>query len=353
MTADVAAGTVIDADGASLRVLIVDDSVVARAVLGRIVDEATGLRVVAACASAGHALAWLEHDRADVILLDLEMPGRSGLVALPDLLRAGRGARILVVSSAASEGTAVALEALSLGAVDTIVKPTPADLGRDFGFRLVEKIERIGRAMRQAHVVRPIGLRPPSIVPLDVLAIGGSTGGIEALAAFFRALPPQFAAPILVTQHLPSTFMTHLANQLSLLSGRQASVAIDGERLRRSEIYIAPGDAHLTVTGLAGYARVALTHAPTPTRCCPSVDVMIASLAAHGSGAAAVVLSGMGRDGLEGARTLAAADGTVLAQDEASSTIWGMPGGIARAGLATAVAPPTALAEYIGQRGSR
>ena len=147
--------------------------------------------------------------------------------------------------------------------------------------------------------------------------------------------------------------MPHLAKQIARWSDRIATVAVDGARICASHVLIAPGHAHLGVAGRAGYARVALSEIAVPTRCCPSVDPMIASLAPFGTGAVAVVLSGMGNDGLTGGRVLALAGGTVLAQDAASSAVWGMPGAIARARLATLVAPPDKLAKYLVARGSR
>lgn len=337
---------------APIRVLIVDDSTIARAALAAIVGNAPALVVAGECDTAERALAWLGNNSADVVLLDLDMPGRGGLASLPDLIAAGGGARVIVVSGAAGHGAQASLEALALGAAETIVKPGFGAMGNVFGHGLIKRIERLG-SVRVRQTAVPIALRAPVTTPVDLLAVGASTGGIEALAAFLKALPVTFDAPVLVTQHLPPSFMPYLADQLADVSGRPASVAADGERIRRGHILVAPGERHLNVSGLAGYARIALSDTPAPTRCCPSVDSMFASLAPFGAGAAAVVLSGMGRDGVLGAQALALAGGSVVAQDEASSAIWGMPGAVARGGLASLVGPPAALARHVAARGVR
>lgn len=336
-----------------IRVLIVDDSAVARAALAAMIADAPSLAVAGQVENAERAVRWLASERADVVLLDLDMPGRGGLAALPDLIAAGQGARVLVVSAAAGRGAKATLEALGLGAADTLAKPSPAHMGRAFAVTLVTRIERLGLAERPTGATSPIGLRAPPNAPVDILAIGSSTGGIEALSAFLRALPSAFTPPILITQHLPPPFMPYLAQQLSAVSERCASVAIDGERVRDRHIFVAPGNAHLGVSGRAGYARIALTDAVSATRCCPSVDPMFTAIATFGAGAIGVVLSGMGCDGLAGARLIALAGGSLLAQDEASSAVWGMPGTIARAGLATAVGTPESLARHVGARASR
>jgi two-component system chemotaxis response regulator CheB len=187
--------------------------------------------------------------------------------------------------------------------------------------------------------------------PLQVLAIGASTGGIHALGGFFGHLPRQIGLPILVTQHLPRAFMSVFARQLGTASGRKAFVAEDGMELVADQILIAPGDAHLTVERWGRTGVVRLSRSPAASGCLPSVDPMLASLAPlYGSGAVAVILSGMGRDGAIGAARLVECGGSVLVQDEDSCAVWGMPRAALEAGLACAIMPPDKLAHRIGSR---
>lgn len=336
-----------------IAVLIIDDSAVARAALSRIVASSEDLQLSTAVDGAAQAIAWLKVNRVDVVLLDLEMPGVGGLAALPELIAAGRGAHILIVSSTAGEGAAATIKALALGASDTLTKPVPGQLNQNFGRVLIDRIRRLGRAMTVSKPAELVSLRPAANAPIAVLAIGASTGGLNALAQFFETLPPDFGAPILITQHLPPSFMGYFADQIAAMAGRFARVAKEGDKLIGGEILVAPGHAHLTVVQAQGRLAISLFSGTAPTRCCPSVDPMLSSIAAvAGENAVAVILSGMGRDGASGAEAVVAAGGTVLAQDSTTSAVWGMPGVVARAGLATLVASPGALAEHVAWRGS-
>lgn len=336
-----------------ISVLIVDDSAVARAALSRIIESGHGLALAGAVDSAAAAIGWLQRHAADVVLLDIEMPRISGLAALPELLDAGRGAQILIVASTAREGTEATLRALALGAADTLAKPSIGQLNQQFGSTLIERVLRLGRARRVERDLVRFTLRPKLASPVALLAIGASTGGIKALLEFFEKIVPTFDAPILITQHLPPTFMPYFADQVAAMAGRVARVAQAGEWVSRGEILVAPGDAHLTVRAVHSRFRVELSSAPAASRCCPSVDPMLNTVAeAAGPGAVAVVLTGMGRDGEHGAAQIIARGGSVIVQDDASSAVWGMPGTVARAGLASMVAAPSYLAEHVVRRGS-
>lgn len=337
----------------AMRVLIVDDSAVARAVIGRVIDGSDRFMVSGSVGDVAAALTFLTRATVDFILLDINLPGVDGITALPDLIAAGGRARVVIVSSSAAEGAAQTVQALALGAADTLVKPEAGALSGRFAMMLLEKLERLAVS---AATAAPPRSAPP--VPrhasdqYDIVAIGASTGGIHALSGLLRELPAGFRLPILVTQHLPTTFMPYFAAQLALLAGRPCDVATDRLRIRPGRLIVAPGDAHLTVAPLAdGTACVRLTRTPSISGCMPSVDPMLTSIAAvFGARTLGVVLSGMGRDGAEGARALREAGGAVVVQDEASSVIWGMPGAVAAAGLADAVLPPEAIGQLIAKR---
>lgn len=338
----------------NIRLMIVDDSIVARAVLSRMVEVGRGIEISAVAGTAEDALEALGHVRVDVILLDLEMPGAGGLTKLPEIIAAARGAQVLVVSSIAGQGAAATMEALAQGAADTLLKPGNGRFQGRFSDILTAKIHALGQSHSEAsptaanHKVAP--LRAMGSDLLSILAIGASTGGIHALGRFFAELPPRVGAPILVTQHLPVPFMDVFARQLSTASGRIARIAVDGAPLIDDQVVIAPGDAHLTVErGWDGTLRVRLTHGRAASGCLPSVDPMLTSIAALDlAGAAAVILSGMGRDGVAGAADLVRTGGSVLVQDEVSSAVWGMPRAVAEAGLASAILSPEKLARRVG-----
>jgi two-component system chemotaxis response regulator CheB len=339
-----------------IRVMIVDDSSVARAVLSRMLDPHEDIEVAARAGSAAEALELLKAVQVDVILLDIEMPRISGLDALPDILRAGAGARVLIVSSLAEEGAEATVKALALGAADTLPKPAVGAFGGRYSEILAERLRHIGRVSRGprsggSDEADKFRLRAMPDAWPTCIAIGASTGGLQALNEFLPALPPRCGVPILVTQHLPDAFMAVFARQLAVAAGRPAIVAADGLALAADRIHIAPGDAHLTVERKGGRVVARLDRAPAASGCLPSVDPMLASVAEiYGAGAVGVVLSGMGRDGLDGARRVIASGGAILAQDRSSSAVWGMPRGVAEAGLASAVLAPVDLARRLSAR---
>jgi two-component system chemotaxis response regulator CheB len=345
--------------------LIVDDSAVARAVLARMISQHDCFEIVDAVASAADALARLAmpDGAVDVILLDIEMPGRSGIAALPDLIERSGGARVLVVSALADDGAAATVEALTLGAADTLPKPGVGSFGGQFSEVLRERLLRLGRA----ETVRPVE-RPTSAIrltyplapiraddrALECIAIGGSTGGPHAIAALLRALPAALDVPILVTQHLPAAFMPIFAGQIESLSGRKTVVAREGMTIAHGRVHIAPGHAHLCVERIDNDVIVRLRQHVVSSGCLPSVDPMFTTVAAaYGAAVAGVVMSGMGRDGTVGARDLIEAGADLWAQDAESSVIWGMPGSVAKAGLAVAVLPPDGIARRLQRRWER
>jgi two-component system chemotaxis response regulator CheB len=334
-----------------IRVMIVDDSLVARTVLSRIIDPEPDLEITAKATTAEMALTRLAEGAPDVILLDLEMPGMGGLEALPKILAGSHGAQVLVVSSLTAEGAEHTLSALSMGAADTLLKPRSGEFGDAYRTALLGKIRALGRALADSAssaAVIPPAERPRPRKPARVIAIGASTGGIHALCLLLGALPRAIELPILVTQHLPGSFMPVLARQLALASGRPAAVCAPGDALRAGAILVAPGDGHMTVHERGGRLVTGIATHKVRSGCTPSVDPLFETLADATRGQAiGVVLSGMGRDGAEGAAKLAAAGGTLFAQDAATSSVWGMPRAIAEQGIAAAVLPPEAIAERI------
>ncbi|MFL6778919.1 MAG: chemotaxis-specific protein-glutamate methyltransferase CheB [Sphingomicrobium sp.] len=336
--------------------MIVDDSMVARAVLSRMIDADGGFEIAGIAGTAEDAIDALGQVMVDIILLDLEMPGVGGLKALPRILEAAKGAKVLIVSSLAEEGAEETVAALALGAADTLPKPGTGRFNGRFSEVLLGKLRELGYADRSSVPVSQVASASRTIAvqsdaPLRLLAIGASTGGIHALGTFFAALPDRIGVPILVTQHLPPAFMTVFARQLSIAARREAVVAEDGTRLLPDRIVVAPGEAHLMVDEVNGILVARLLQAKVNSGCMPSVDPMLASAGqVIGGGALGVVLTGMGRDGVEGARRLVEAGGSVMAQDEATSAVWGMPRAIADAGLACAVLPPDKLARRVASR---
>jgi len=337
--------------------MIVDDSMVARAVLSRMIESDDEFEICAVAGTAEDAIEALHAVRVDVILLDLEMPGAGGLKSIPRIIAAAGGARIMIVSSLAEEGAEETVAALALGAADTLPKPGTGRFNGRFSEILVGKLKALGHADQRPAPAVPRNLdlgnqlRSMPADPIDILAIGASTGGIHALGTLFQHLPKRIGVPILVTQHLPAPFMSVFARQLGMAAQREAVVAEHGMALLPDRIIVAPGDAHLTVEMVGGSPVVRLVTGPSTSGCLPSLDPMLSSVGVlFGSTSLGVVLTGMGRDGVEGAGRMVACGGSILAQDEASCAVWGMPRAVLEAGLACAVMPPDKLARRIASR---
>lgn len=341
----------------TIRVMVIDDSITARSALVRTIDARRDMTVVATAGSAEVGLELLADKAVDVILLDLEMPGMGGLRALPSILEKSCGAQVLVVSSLTTAGAEHTLSALAMGAADTLAKPSAGNFGEAYRGELLGKI--VALAQRAGRTPAPVSPTAPAKPALQlrtgpgVIAIGASTGGIHALGRFFGALPRGVDCPILVTQHLPEAFMPVFARQIATMSHRPASIAQDGMALRRGEVLIAPGSGHMSLRSHNGDVVVEIVQMQAASGCCPSVDPMFEAVAEHfGRTALGVVLSGMGRDGSIGAQSLARAGGLLLAQDEESCAVFGMPRGLVEAGLAHAVRAPEDLARMIGDKGA-
>lgn len=343
--------------GRKAAVMIVDDSLTVRTVLSRTIEKEPDLHVVATANTAEQALAKLDEASVDIILLDLEMPGMGGIAALPTLLEKSGGAKIMVVSALTEVGAKHTLSALSMGAVDTLLKPSSGTFDDTYRAVLVEKIRGLCdglsqiRETGQSIAVPPPQLRKPSRKLARVVAIGGSTGGIHALCQFLRNLPERVGVPILVTQHLPSSFVSVLARQIELASGRTARVAKENIQLEPDKILIAPGDSHMVITK-AGEKYVASTSREIASSgCMPSADPMFRSVGdVFGDRGLGIVLSGMGRDGIEGAARIVEQGGTMIAQNEESSAVWGMPRAVVEAGFASAILTPEEIAREVSAK---
>ncbi len=336
----------------SVRVMVIDDSLTVRTVFSRMIDRETDLAVVAQAGTAEQALMVLRSTKVDVVLLDLEMPGMGGLEALPKILETS-GAQVLVVSSLTADGAEATVSALQMGAADTMLKPRPGGFTEDYRSNLLGKIRALG-GQAPAGGTPSSPARAPSpaqrITPKRprVVAIGASTGGIHALNLFLRRLPKSFELPILITQHLPESFIPVFARQMETAAGREAVLAGEGTPIRNSQLVIAPGHGHMIVRRSGSEVVTGLAHHAVKSGCRPSVDPMFETLAdAYDGHVAAVLLSGMGRDGTDGAERIAAAGGGIYAQDEATCAVWGMPRAVAERGLACAVCPPEDLADRI------
>ena len=341
----------------SIRVMLVDDSLVVRSVLERILGGQPGMTICASVASAADALDWLAADRADVIVLDIEMPGMSGITALPHILEQAAHARVLILSSNCEEGGPAAVEALARGASDTLAKPGRGSFAGQFSEILVQRVRSLAAAPSQQVPVLPTNVRiNPALVmpapdgPIACIAVAASTGGIPAFASFLTNLDARIAAPILLTQHLPDAFIPYYAQQIAAASKRTVFVASAGMRLQPRAVYLAPGDAHLSLVRIGRHVEILLERHAVANGCCPSADPMFSAMAdVYGARGVGIVLSGMGRDGAEGAAELRSAGGLVLAQAPESCVVWGMPGAVANSGTANAVLNPDAMAVLLGR----
>jgi two-component system chemotaxis response regulator CheB len=338
--------------------MLCDDSPTARAILTRLLGSDPAVQVVARVGDGQQALDALPTARPDVVLLDLEMPVMDGMTALPLLLRADPRPVVIVASALTQRGAAAAMAALRGGASDYIPKPGAAGGGAaDAVFRaeLLEKVKGWARMRRGAalpgqprRTIPAAVAPPPGTARPQMVVVGSSTGGPQVLAALLRAMGPPPDMPMLIVQHMPAGFTTMLADHLNRIGVLAVAEAQDGEILRAGRAYLAPGDRHLLVEREAGGLVARLRDDPPEHFCRPALDPTLRSAARACDGRVlAVVLTGMGHDGLAGCRILAAAGGTVLAQDEASSVVWGMPGAVVRAGLAQEVLPPERLARRI------
>jgi two-component system chemotaxis response regulator CheB len=335
--------------GSRIRILIVDDSAVMRSLLRSVVNTDSLMEVAGTAVDGQAALLAVQALAPDVVLLDVEMPVMDGLTTLKKLRGDGNRVPVIMCSSLTQRGARVTLEALAAGAADYVAKPA-AQENRTAAVEALrsELIPKLHALAGARHVPLKMSPRPlPTIsemrVSPAVVAIGVSTGGPEALERILKSLPSTFPLPILVVQHMPELFTKLLADRLDHACALRVREAEEGATIEAGHIYIAKGEWHLEARASASngkHVTLHLTRGPLENHCRPSVDVLFRSLAGiYGAGVLGAVLTGMGYDGLAGCRMLRQVGATVLAQDEASSVVWGMPGAVVNAGLAHRVLP--------------
>jgi two-component system, chemotaxis family, protein-glutamate methylesterase/glutaminase len=363
---------------APYRIMVVDDSAVIRGLLTRTLETDPDLAVVASVGDGQMALNALKRHDIEIVILDIEMPVMDGLTALPKIIAAKPGIRVLMASTLTARGATISLKALAMGAADYVTKPGSSALttAEEFKRELVGKVKVLAQSRRQSrgevqptpgtgepssglaplpHFVRPseIRLRPAPTERPDVIAIGSSTGGPQALFCVLKSLAG-VTQPILITQHMPATFTTILAEHISRLTGLAAAEAVEGEPILPKRTYIAPGDFHMIAEAQGTARRLRLSKAPPENFCRPSVDPMLRSVAqVFGRRVLCAILTGMGSDGQKGGEVVVSSGGAVIAQDEKTSIVWGMPGAVATAGLCSAVLPLEEVGPYITRLASR
>jgi two-component system chemotaxis response regulator CheB len=350
-----------------IKVMLVDDSAVIRGMMTQALQKSPEVDIVASVMNGKAALLALERTPADVVLLDIEMPEMDGITALPLMLKAHPHLKIIMVSSMTTKGADVSMKALELGAVDCLAKPVSKGDKAVTDHFFEDVVQRVIALGKSAHTKKPASNTTAAAAPsaaatptssffaptseIRCLAIGSSTGGPQALIQLFRQLQgKKIRVPILITQHMPATFTKILAEHLHAASKLPCEEATEGKEAQAGRIYIAPGDFHLVPRMENSALKLVLNQESPINFCRPAVDPMFHALAqVYGRGLLAVVLTGMGQDGMEGARSIVARGGNVLAQDEATSVVWGMPGAVTKAGLAKAVLPLNDIASTLAR----
>ena len=353
-----------------LRVMVVDDSVVIRGLISRWVGSEPDMMVAGSLRTGRDAVNQLERINPDVAVLDIEMPELDGISALPQLLAKKRDLIIIMASTLTRHNAEISFKALSLGASDYIPKPESTrelTAAETFRHDLIQKIRHLGAKLRRAVPASPApsvartrgtpaetaAIAQPQLMRRAfgaqmprVLLIGSSTGGPQALMALAADIGPLIDRfPVLITQHMPPTFTTILAEHLARSSHRPAHEAVDGEIVKAGQIYLAPGGRHMRVVRHGAEVMIALDDGPAVNFCKPAVDPLFTSATEVWQGSImSVILTGMGSDGTRGGKDIVAAGGSVIAQDEATSVVWGMPGAAAHAGICAAVLPLNQIA---------
>lgn len=345
-----------------IRVLVVDDSVVVRRILRDALADDPALEISGVAANGRIALSMIEQSPPDIVTLDIEMPEMDGLEVLRHLRSTHPALPVIMFSTLTQRGAVATLDALALGARDYVTKP--ANVGsvtvamETIRTELAAKIKALCGYSSSTTFARAVTSRYATpaarltvLQPIDIVAIGTSTGGPNALAQVLPQIPRDFPLPIVVVQHMPPTFTRFLAERLNGSCQLPVSEAQDQQLLRSGEIFIAPGDFHLTLETRGTHTYLRTVSTAPENSCRPAVDVLFRSVAAvFGARTLAIVMTGMGQDGLRGAQQLYDLGATIWAQDEATSVVWGMPGFVAQAGIAAKVLPLPQIAMELVRR---
>lgn len=363
------------ADSPRIRVMLVDDSAVVRGIISIGLRRNPNIEVIASASDGDMAISVLKRNSVDVILLDVEMPNKDGLTALPELKQLAPNAHIIMVSSLTQRNAKISLKALDLGASDYLAKPSSTGESaalEEFYQALEMKVMALGEAARATRLKTPLHTKAPTInvaptnAPLaprapspsglvgkrSVLAIASSTGGPQALHKLLRLLKDNLAhVPVLITQHMPATFTELLASHIRTETGLNCHEGKQGEPVLAGHVYIAPGGFHMSVEKAAsGGLCIKLEDSAPVNFCKPAADPMFDSIAHHyGRNTFTVVLTGMGNDGCKGAKRIKDAGGYVMVQDKETSVVWGMPGAIANEGFHDDIGTIERIAESVQQ----
>ena len=342
-----------------IRVLVVDDAVVMRRLISTVLEADPELEVAGIAPNGKVALARIPQVNPDVVTLDVEMPEMDGLATVVEIRKVYPRLPVIMFSTMTRRGAVETVEALARGATDYVTKPANVGSVSEGMDRL--KSELIPKIKAYARPAAVPAAKPPAVLSSNAgvaaespafrcsaIAIGASTGGPNALHQVIPALPALLQVPVLIVQHMPPLFTELLAARLNQDSQIRVHEAYDGLKVERGHAYIAPGGKHLTVSAESGHVRARLNEDPPENSCRPAVDVLFRSMAqVYGGGTLGVVLTGMGQDGVRGAQWIREAGGKLIAQDQGSSVVWGMPGALAAAGLADKIVPLQSISEAL------
>lgn len=354
--------------------LIVDDSAVIRGLIRRMIESETDMIVKDSSPNGQMAVKAVQKGGVDVVVLDIDMPVMDGLTALPQIIEASPGIQVIMASTLTTRNAETSIKAMDLGAADYVPKPTSnreisgsGESGDEFHHELIQKIRGLGQRTKKSGSATDKPKSPfaktkaaaNSAAPLSttgnelpkhprILAVGSSTGGPQALFQFMGDLGKDFPLPIVITQHMPATFTTILAKNISERTAIPCKEGQDGDPVLPKQALLAPGDHHMIIQGSGAFKTIRLNQDPKVNFCRPAVDPMFESvIKGYGPDVLGVILTGMGHDGLRGGKGIVAAGGGLVAQDEESSVVWGMPGAVAEAGICNAVLPLDKIGAYV------
>lgn len=334
-----------------INVILVDDSKVALTIFERVLLSCGKVNISGIASCASDALALLEDVKADIILLDIEMPNRSGLDALPDILEKAGDAKVIIVSSFVDSSGPSAIKALSLGACDTLAKPGKSVIPGEFAKQLIDKVLRLGSKIRPSNFYGNVNYDKFLSIPKpSAILIGASTGGIPSIEEFLKFLSDDVGAPIFIAQHLPDAFISYFARQLAYMGKRQIVAVYDEVTISPNMIYLAPGNGHMVLNKSFSRHSASRIENYEHSNYKPSVDALFQSAAkVYGNSALALLMSGMGQDGCMGARKLHEKNSNIWVQDQDSSVVWGMPGSAVTDGTASAQLKPKEMANALNK----